>query len=47
MQLLQDVSQDITQWSIIYQVTSGDLEIVMGRNYSNPVYTFHLEQKTQ
>jgi hypothetical protein len=47
MQLLQEVSQDSTQWSVIYQVTGGDLEIIMGRNYSNPVHTFHLEQKTQ
>jgi linear amide C-N hydrolase (choloylglycine hydrolase family) len=41
--LLGDVSQDSTQWSIVYHVTSGDLEVVMGRGYSEPVRSFHLE----
>lgn len=40
--LLEDVSQENTQWSILYHMTSGDLEIVMGRSYSVKVHSFHL-----
>ncbi len=42
-QLLQDVSQDTTQWSIVYQMTSLDLGVVMGTDYAGKTYTFHLE----
>ncbi len=42
--LLEQVSQDITQWSIVYHMTSGNLDIVMGRDYSRSAYTFHLDQ---
>ena len=42
--LLEDVSQDSTQWSILYNLTSGDLNIVMGRGYSETTHTFHLDQ---
>jgi hypothetical protein len=42
--LLEDVSQDITQWSIVYHMTSGNLNIVMGRDYSGRIHTFQLEQ---
>jgi hypothetical protein len=41
MELLAFVSQDNTQWSIIYELMSGDVNIVMGRRYEN-VHTFHL-----
>ena len=41
--LLGDVSQDSTQWSIVYHVSSGDLQVVMGRGYSEAVHSFHLE----
>jgi hypothetical protein len=41
--LLEAVSQDITQWSILYHLTSGDLDVVMGRNYSGTIHSFHLE----
>jgi hypothetical protein len=44
LRLLKDVSQDITQWSVIYHMTSGDLEVVMGREYTRKVHTFHLER---
>jgi hypothetical protein len=40
-ELLAAVSQDNTQWSIIYELMSGDVNIVMGRRYEN-AYTFHL-----
>ncbi len=42
-QLLQDVSQDSTQWSIVYQMTSLDLSVVMGQDYAGKTYTFQLE----
>lgn len=45
--LLEDVSQENTQWSILYHMTSGDLEIVMGRSYSEKVHSFHLTQTTR
>jgi hypothetical protein len=46
-QLLEDVSQDNTQWSIVYHMTSGDLEIIMGRGYSTEAHIFHLAQTTR
>jgi hypothetical protein len=45
--LLEDVSQDSTQWSIVYHMTSGEIEVVMGRGYSEPVNTFKLETGTR
>jgi hypothetical protein len=47
LRLLEAVSQDHTQWTIVYHMTSGDLEVVMGRDYSGKPYTFHLEQTTR
>ena len=44
--LLRDVSQEITQWSVIYHMTSGNVQVVMGRGYSN-VHAFRLEQTDQ
>lgn len=44
LRLLEDVSQDITQWSIIYHMTSGELEVVMGRSYSGKAHIFNLKQ---
>lgn len=44
LRLLEDVSQDNTQWSILYHMTSGDLDIVMGRDYSGNPHTFQMEQ---
>ena len=35
MRLLQDVSQDSTQWSVVYNISLGDIHVVMGRNYGN------------
>jgi hypothetical protein len=39
MSLLKDVAQEITQWSVIYQVAESELEIVMGGKF-NQVYSF-------
>jgi len=39
--LLDDVSQEITQWSIVYGISTGDINVAMGRQYDN-LHTFHL-----
>jgi hypothetical protein len=41
MDLLSDVSQGVTQWSVVYGMSSGDVNVVMGREYGN-VHTFRL-----
>jgi hypothetical protein len=33
MQLLADVAQDNTQWSVVYQMSSGVIKVAMGRQY--------------
>jgi hypothetical protein len=43
LSLLADVSQDNTQWSIVYGMTTGDVNVVMGRDYAQPAHTLHLE----
>ena len=35
MNLLEDVSQENTQWSVIYQINEGEVWIAMGRKYRN------------
>jgi Acyl-coenzyme A:6-aminopenicillanic acid acyl-transferase len=42
MNLLSKVKQEITQWSSIYDMTSGDIDIVIGRNYDLS-HSFHLD----
>ncbi len=46
--LLEDVSSGDptygTQWSIVYDITSGGISVVMGRNYEK-VYTFNLYEQ--
>lgn len=39
MELLADVSQDITQWSVVYQMARGEVSVAMGRDYAQ-VYSF-------
>lgn len=41
MDLLAAVAQDSTQWSIVYGMGSGDINVVMGRKY-DAVQTFHM-----
>ena len=47
IRLLEEVSQDHTQWSILYHMTGRDIDIVMGRDYSGKPLTFHLDQPLQ
>lgn len=42
MELLADVSQSSTQWSVIYQLHTGQISLAMGRHYSK-IHTFQLE----
>jgi predicted choloylglycine hydrolase len=42
MSLLQDVSQDNTIWSVVYNMTSGEIHVVMGRAYEHTL-EFKLE----
>jgi choloylglycine hydrolase len=41
LQLLQAVSEDHTQWSIVYNSSSGDIRVVMGKAFES-VEEFHL-----
>ena len=41
MALLEGVSQEGTQWSVIYRMSTGEVNVSMGRQYGN-VHTFHL-----
>jgi hypothetical protein len=50
LSLLADVSQDTsqaqsnTQWSVVYDMTGGDVNIIMGQKYAGGVHTLHLDQ---
>jgi hypothetical protein len=44
MQLLRDVSQPNTQWSIVYDLSTGEVTVTMGREYSR-THTFQFELK--
>ena len=41
LDLLSDVSQRGTQWSVVYEISTREIEVIMGRQYDN-VHTFHL-----
>jgi hypothetical protein len=35
MEMLKEVSQDITQWSVVYQMAQGEISVTMGRDYAH------------
>jgi hypothetical protein len=43
MQLLSEVAQSGTQWSIVYDMTSGDINVVIGQA-CEAVFPFHLDR---
>jgi hypothetical protein len=43
MQLLSEVKQGMTQWSTVYNMTSGDINVVFAGFY-DAVYSFHLDR---
>jgi hypothetical protein len=51
LNLLAEVSQggpetqSSTQWSVVYDLTSGEVNIVMGRKYAEEAHTLHLREK--
>jgi hypothetical protein len=42
MQLLADVAQNNTQWSVVYQMSSGTINVVMGQQYQD-THQFQLD----
>jgi hypothetical protein len=44
--LLRDVSQDETQWSIVYGMHTGEVDVVMGQRFDT-VYTFSLSSSEE
>ena len=51
LSLLREVSQDNpgnqsdTQWSVVYDMTAGEVNIVMGRKYTGEAYKLQLREK--
>jgi predicted choloylglycine hydrolase len=45
MRILQNTSQDGTVWSIVYNLSKGQISLAMGRDY-NQVHTFKLKMKS-
>ena len=41
MQLLSEVKQDMTQWSAVYDMTDGEIDVALGGEYKN-IYSFQL-----
>ncbi|MBE9507166.1 MAG: linear amide C-N hydrolase, partial [Chloroflexi bacterium] len=44
--LLAEVSQESTQWSIVYGMSTGSIDVAMGREYDD-VHTLHLSLATE
>ena len=44
LRLLERVAQPHTQWSLVYGITSGEIQVVMGQAYER-VHTFSLEMR--
>jgi hypothetical protein len=42
MQLLSDVKQNSTQWSMVYNMTTGDINVVIAKHYDTN-YAFRLD----
>jgi predicted choloylglycine hydrolase len=42
MELLEDISQSHTMWSVVYNLTTGDVLVAPGRRYDH-VYRYNLE----
>ncbi len=46
MSLLKGTSQDTTVWSVVYNLSTGDIQVAMGRDYEQ-VHTFRLRMKNR
>ena len=45
MQLLSQVKQGITQWSVVYNMNNGDIHVAVGGDYQTS-FTFHLDMQS-
>jgi len=43
LNLLSEVAQESTQWSVVYGISTGEIRVVMGRQYDN-VHTLEISQ---
>jgi hypothetical protein len=46
MDILQGTSQDNTTWSVVYNLSTGDINLAMGRDYDD-IHTFELSMESQ
>lgn len=46
MRLLETISQSHTMWSVVYNLSTGEIRLAMGRNYDR-VHTFQLKMKAK
>ena len=46
MSILQNTSQDNTMWSVVYNLTTGQISLALGKDYEQ-VHTFQLKMKSQ
>jgi len=46
MDILQGTSQDMTTWSIVYNLSTGDINLALGKDYDQ-VHTFKLSMESQ
>ncbi|MHC4312097.1 MAG: carcinine hydrolase/isopenicillin-N N-acyltransferase family protein [Planctomycetota bacterium] len=46
MHLLQDTSQDHTSWSVVYNLDTGRIHLVMGKNYDR-IHTYKLKMRSR
>jgi hypothetical protein len=46
MTLLERISQRITMWSVVYNLTTGDIHVSVGRDYHS-IHTFNLPMRRQ
>ncbi len=44
--LLARVSQIVTQWTVVYEMRTGEITVTMGRQYAKPPHRFQLTLKT-
>lgn len=42
MQLLSEVKQEMTQWSVVYDMTNGEVDVALGGDFDTR-YTFMLD----
>lgn len=36
LDLLSEAAQESTQWSVVYGISTGEVQVVMGRDYGSP-----------